>query len=222
METRTHRTATKCALVTAAFFALNATANAQLVDGGFESLSLAPFSTIPGTWTTGQWGSEAGVTTGATGGITPFAGTKMLQTPNAGGFSSQTVQIVNVATQIANGTTAFTASAFFNTDLQGAAAPSAYISIHQYNSSPFWTGHTAAVSQVGVMDSSLTTWQNLSVTANMLSSTQWLTIEVSFINANLGSANGFVDDASLTPVPEPATLLALAPALAFLKRKRAR
>ena len=94
-------------------------AQAQLVDGGFESNPLTTIAAVintPFPMMFGMWGPESATIVGTVGLVVPQAGLSMLSTTFTGGVTSQTVQAIDV-TSLGSTITAganFTLSAYFN------------------------------------------------------------------------------------------------------------
>ncbi len=181
-------------------------ANAQsnlLVAGDFESIN-----SLTTYWpaTTGVWGTESSVLSGAGNGVTPF-GSQMLRLNHAGGGTqSQTAQIVEGPFPAGS---VVTLTAKFNTWLTG---QNVRLDI-QTNAGLALTG-TRYSSPTLALDSDASTWQTVTATTTLTGNVNYISAEI-FLSQNsngalYGQARAYVDEVVLTVVsPLPTQTLTI-------------
>lgn len=202
-------------------------AQAQLVDPGFEANPLTSYSNVitnfPGYQ--GQWGVEAATITGVDGGVTPAGGARMLRMVDDGLVATQAFQSTDVtalAGIIDAGAATATLSALFNVG-PNVPAGSASINLRFFSTSNWGSLIGGPVFGTLGLDNSSATWETALVTSPIPVGTRWIMSEVSYNNASLLGNPGYVDDALLRIVPEPASLALFAlGGLAVLRRRNAR
>jgi PEP-CTERM motif len=203
-----------------------------LTDPGFETQPLTSYvNVLAPPYLTNIWGDEVSTIVGATGGVSPAGGVKMLSMTTDGLVATQTFQVVDVSAfsaPINAGLATADLSALFNVD-KNLAAAKAEVSLQFYDSSHTIIGGSG----VGVLtlDANPATWEQISANGVAVpANTNYLLAQVLYINSTMNDAAGvnqpgFVDDAklTLTTTPEPASLglFALA-ALGMLRVRRAR
>jgi hypothetical protein len=207
-------------------FAIRGSAFAQITiplgDPGFEG---AVSAGLPST--SGSWAGDLNSTTTAENGITPLGGSGMLRFTSmavdgtTNGTGSDTVQLVDLSpylASIAAGTFTTTFSANFNRTA-GSTINQFEVIMRAYSgtvgafpanlNSPLATQFADLFS-----DSNPATWEQLSVTMTLPTSTTYLAVWVSAISpANVATipAGNYADNAALTTtIPEPSTCAALA------------
>lgn len=211
---------------TALSLALGGSAHAVLTNPGFET----PTTTAAGNVLTnfpgfaGIWGPEMGSITTATMGVTPFAGSRMLQMTDDGLSYTQTFQAIDVSSfggMINAGQAQMTASAWLNTN-GGYSGAFGLVNV-MYFSGPAW-GSMIGNSGNGTLtlDANPLTWESVSVTSMIPVGTTWLVYQVAFQNASIGTNTGFVDLAGLdiVQVPAPGALALLGFAGLGARRRR--
>jgi hypothetical protein len=198
---------------------LPAAATNLLYDGAFDLNSpLTSFPAILTPFTAGQWAVESAVNTTTTSGVTPASATRMLQMANEGGVLTQAGQAVPISAG-----TYVTLSALFTTDpnVSGAIA-GVFLDFYGATFGPPTGPELSATLN---LDANNPDWEFLSVSGLAPASTQWVVAQVTYNDASLGTNFGYVDNASLTVVPEPQTwammLLGFA-GLGFAGYRRAR
>ena len=160
---------------------------------------------------TGQWGAENAAIVGVDGGVTPLSPPTMLAEYAPGtGVATQTFQATDVSAYPAG--SAFTLSAYFNAN-QNLSAAHAFVDLSFYDSSSNFL--SAAPATGLVLDSNPATWEQISMTAIEPLNTKYVLSQVYYANSTLMDSTGvtdpsYVDDASLTVVPEPSALALLA------------
>ncbi len=188
-----------------------------LSDPGFESGSLTTAANVLGNFPLyqNQWGQEVATDTGPNGGVTPFQGVLMHSMSDDGNVTTQTFQATDVTAYSAfinSGGATVNMSAMFDANQNlPAAIGEVYVSFFYGNN------YGTLISTVGnslTLDNLPSTWQPISVTAPIPIGTTWMLSQVVYSDASLYNANGvmypsYVDAASLTVVPEPATLTLL-------------
>ena len=181
-------------------------ANAQsnlLVAGDFESIN-----SLTTYWpaTTGVWGTESSVLSGAGNGVTPF-GSQMLQLNHAGGGTqSQTAQIVEGPFPAGS---VVTLTAKFNTWLTG---QNVHLDI-QTNAGLALTGSRYS-SPTLALDSDASTWQTVTATTTLTSNVNYISAEILLSQNSNGALYGqpraYVDEVVLTVVsPLPTQTLTI-------------
>ncbi|MEY3144168.1 MAG: hypothetical protein RLY21_2661 [Planctomycetota bacterium] len=197
------------ALVTTALsLGLAGSAHAVLTNPSFET----PTTTAAGNVLTnfpgfaGIWGPEVGSITTATMGVTPFAGSRMLQMTDDGLTYTQTFQAIDVtgySGMINAGQAQLTASAWLNTN-GGYTGAFGLVNVMYFSGSTWgsMTGNSGSGSLS--LDANPLTWESVSVTSMIPVGTQWLVYQVAFQNASIGTNTGFVDLAGLDIVQVPA------------------
>ncbi len=193
-----------------------------LFDGDFDLNSpLTTFPAILSPFAAGQWAVENATNTTATAGVTPNSSPRMLQMSDDGQVLTQAGQAVPV-----NAGDYLTLSALFTTGtgVSGAIA-GVFLDFYGANFGPT-TG--PEISATLNLDANDTTWESLSISGFAPAGTQWVVAQVTYNDASLQNSAGlpenvgFVDDASLTAAPEPASMAILGVALAGLAGLRRR
>lgn len=206
-------------------------ANANLlVNPGFEVNSLASIGAVVGSFSPGVWGPENGAITGVNGGVTPFAGNRMLKMDDDGLSYTQAYQATNV--------TSYAASIDANLCIGGIAA--------RFTTGPNLSGALAAVSiqffsaanfgsQIGTgyvssltLDGSASSWQTILASGAIPAGTRWILSQVTYKNSTLYSSSGvaysgYVDNANmdirLVPAPGAFGLMTMAGFVASRRRR---
>lgn len=193
------------------------TAQAQLVDGGFDMNLLTTLNTVIGgpSFVYGVWGQESATLSTGVGPNQPSTPFSMLSmTIGNSGVATQTAQAINVNVApymglIASGNATFTYSALFNADAGG---PIGGLSMSFFNGSSFSSLQTATpIIGNYPVDNIPGNWELHTITGAIPVGTMSLLAQVFYYNASLVNAAGFaqagfVDDARLTiAVPEPGT-----------------
>lgn len=204
-------------LTIAVLLGCSGAAQAQLVDGGFDTLSLTTLAAVIGgpTFLYGQWGQESSTRSTGVGINIPNTPNFMLSMTNNGGLTTQTGQAIDVsgapfAAQIATGTATFSYSALFNAD---AGFPTGGLAMSFFSGNSFATAIGVPVlGNITVDNIPGNNWQPLTITGSIPVGTASLLAQVFYVEASLALANGalqpgFVDSARLTisAVPEPST-----------------
>jgi hypothetical protein len=195
-----------------------------LVDPGFETnpttSAFNVLTNFPGYQ--GQWGPEVGAITGATGGVTPAQGVKMLSMSDDGLTATQTFQTTNVSAlsgMINSGTATINLKALFNA---GPNVPAAVGAVYvQFFSGPSYGTQIGTGAGSGLtLDGNPQTWQPIALSATVPVGTTWVMSQVFFVNSSLLSNPGYVDAADMTITPEPVSMALLGLGGAVLLRRR--
>lgn len=203
-------------LTIAVLLGCSGAAQAQLVDGGFDSQPLTTLAAVIGgpTFLYGQWGQESSTLSPGVGPNLPNTFPLMLSMTNSGGVATQTGQALDVsiapfAAQIATGTAMFSYSALFNANTAG---PIGGLAMSFYSSNTFASAIGGPVAANFAVDNIPGTWQAHTIMGSIPVGTASMLAQVYYLNASLASANGalqpgFVDSARLTisAIPEPST-----------------
>lgn len=197
-----------------------------LVDPGFESNPTTSAFNVLTNFPTyqGQWGPEVGSITGATGGVTPAQGTKMLSMTDDGLTATQTFQTTNVSALsglINSGTAVINLSALFNA---GPNVPAGVGAVYvQFFSGPSYGTQLGTGAGSGLtLDGNPQTWQPIALSATVPVGTTWVLSQVFFVNSSLLSNAGYVDAADMTITPEPVSMALLGlGSVVLLRRRRA-
>ncbi len=213
-------------------FSSNQSQAAFISDGGFDNNPALAALTATNTPPTGIWlregsGSSGALIVPAVGGVTPFltdspsATARMLQLNQLGGVATQVQQYVPFVGS-AGDTVNF--SAMFN-DIEAGAIGSISIFALTGATPTFTPGPFQSIGNSLTLDGDENTWETLSVNLTLSGATTFLGIQVAYNNASLGSGgSAYVDSASLSAVPVPATAWLLASGLAgfisFAQRKK--
>jgi hypothetical protein len=214
MNTRTNFIITSAGLLLAIASATpSAVASNLLVDPGFTGVPplISDVVVIGPPIVTGQWGAENAAIVGVDGGVTPLSPPTMLAEYAPGtGVATQTFKATDVSAYPAG--SAFTLSANFDAN-QNLPAAHAFVDLSFYDASSNFL--SAAPATGLVLDSNAATWQQISMTAIEPLNTKYVLSQVYYANSTLMDSNGvtypsYVDDASLTVVPEPSALALLA------------
>ncbi|MEI6511690.1 MAG: PEP-CTERM sorting domain-containing protein [bacterium] len=173
-----------------------------LVQDGFEVNNLAPLGSIVTPLTPGIWGYEnsSDVNTGNSG-ILPRTGRWMLEMNTGAGSYTQTLQFADISLY-----PTLQATAYFNSDAPGASASivlSYWAGINSWNTSISLDSYSLT------LDSNPLTWEAINFVSSRPSGATWVGFQVAFLESSIQNTAGYVDDASLVPVPEPNSMLAL-------------
>lgn len=126
----------------------------------------------------------------------------MLKMNDDGLVATQALQFVDITAY-----SALTAEAYFNSDAPGAVAG---LYLFYYASAAGWGSPIGQVFQNLTLDNSPSTWEPISLVSTKPVGATWVGVQVAFTNSTIHpDYSGYVDDASLSPVPEPSSLLAL-------------
>ena len=189
-----------------------------LVDPGFEANPLDTAFNVLNNFALyqGVWGVEVATITGVDGGVTPFQGAKMLRMADDGltttqGF--QTTDVTSYAALINSGSASVNIGALF-TGGPNLPAPVAAVVVQFFSSANYGSQIGVPVVASLTLDGSASTWQPISASGAIPVGTTWLLSQVYYSDASLFAANGvsypgYVDAASLTITPEPASALGL-------------
>lgn len=193
-----------------------------LVDPGFEDpsnfqglgLTVTNFNTHQG-----KWGTESGTLSGAADSIVPFDSTMLSMT--ADGVTAQTFQFTSLAPYtalVASGNATFSASAMYN--FGGGVLAVGAISVEFYTAAE-WGSNFGATGSSRSLDTDVSTWEDISVSGAIPTNAVWMSTQVIYNSDSLDLGQGFVDNASLSIVPEPSAsaLLGLG-ALGWASRRR--
>ncbi len=174
-----------------------------LVEGGYENYNLAPLASIVTPLTPGLWGYELANDVGlGQSGIVPHAGKWMLEEKDEGGTWTQTLQFVDITAY-----STFQAEAYYNSDAPGAVAS---LILVYYANSASWGSPIGQDAQNLALDNNPATWEQISYVSTKPVGATWVGFQVAFSDPSIQpDYAGYVDDASLTVVPEPGSLLAL-------------
>lgn len=195
-----------------------------LVDPEFDGTpALNTLLTVFGPpFLTGQWGAENGAIVGVDGGVTPLTAKTMLAEYSPAGGYTQTIQITDISSDPALST--YTLSAYFNAN-QSQSAAHGFVNLSFYDAS---YALLSAPPSVGlILDNNPATWEQILVTAAEPLSTKYAVSQVLYLESTLLGSDGaiypaYVDSASLTLVPEPATMGLLGLGLVGLIGRRKR
>ena len=178
---------------------LPAAATNLLYDGAFDLNSpLTSFPAILVPFTAGQWAVENAVNTTATSGVNPSSSPRMLQMANEGAVLTQAGQAVPISAG-----KYITLSALFTTD-KNVSGAIAGVFLDFYGAT-FGSPTGPELSATLLLDPFNADWEPLSVSGFTPAGTQWVVAQVTYNDASLGANFGYVDNASLTVVPEPQT-----------------
>jgi hypothetical protein len=211
------------AVAVLALFSASTMAANLLVDPEFDGTPPLNnfFSVFGPPFILGQWGAENGAIVGVDDGVTPRTARTMLAEYSPAGGYTQTMQATDVSVDPASST--YTLSAYFNVS-QNVPAAQAYVNLSFYDASYNYLG--LAVSSGLTLDSNPATWEQISLTLTEPLNTEYVVSQVLYLESSLAGIDGlihagYVDSASLTLVPEPATLSLLAlGGLAMLRRRK--
>jgi hypothetical protein len=205
--------------------AVGQTASANLLTNpGFEISVTTSASNVLNNFPTfqGIWGPEVGGITGPTGGVTPAAGSNMLEMYTDGLSYTQTFQTVDVSsfsTMINAGSATVTGSALFNT-VGGYVGAWSAINITFFSGNTYGTVISTSTSGILNLDANPMTWESSSSSAVVPVGTTWMLFQVAYNNASIGNNPGFVDDTYMNIVPTPGAIALLG--LAGLAGRRRR
>ncbi len=208
---------------TAATVAQTASAN-LLTNPGFEISVTTSASNVINNFPAfqGIWGPEVGGITVATGGVTPAAGSNMLEMYTDGLSYTQTFQTVDVSsfsTMINAGSATVTGSALFNT-VGGYMGAWSFINIIFFSGNTWATMISNSPNGILNLDANPMTWESASSSAAVPVGTTWMMFQVGYNNASIGNNPGFVDDTYMNIVPAPGAIALLG--LAGLAGRRRR
>lgn len=220
------RTLTLACLAAAA----GSAAGSNLVtDPGFEfnavTTAVNSLGNFPGFQ--GVWGQENSTIVGVDGGSTPYAGHNQLRMDVTGGVTTQAFQSIDVTSYaglIDANNAVLTASAWFNSNSNGAIG-GVYISYFTGNN--YGTLFGPLDTAVGTFDNSVNTWQQNSMTVPVPAGTRWIMFQVAFAESTLYNAagtigSGYVDEAfaEINPVPAPSGAVVLGMGALLAGRRR--
>ncbi len=197
-----------------------------LVDPGFELNPLTSYLNVlnnfPGYQ--GVWGVEAATITGVDGGVTPAAGSKMLRMVSDGLITTQAFQTTDVSSwagAIDSGLGIVSLGALFNANLPAATGG---VIVMFFSAANYGSQIGSPLAANITLDSLPGTWESASVSGAIPVGTRWLVSQVLYSNASLAGQAGYVDEADLRVVPEPASglFLACTAAVAVLSRRKFR
>jgi hypothetical protein len=206
---------------------LAGSAHAVLTNANFEIPTTTSASNVlnnfPGF--AGIWGPEMGSITTATMGVTPFAGSRMLQMTDDGLTYTQTFQAVDVTSfggLINAGQAQLVATAMLNTN-GGYTGAFGLVNVMYFSGSTWGSMIGNSGNGTLFLDANPQTWEGASVTSMIPVGTTWLVYQVAFQNASIGTNTGFVDLAGIdirqVPAPGAIALLGLA-GLGARRRRR--
>jgi hypothetical protein len=213
-------------LTVTAALALAGSCHAVLTNPGFETPTTTSASNVLNNFAgfAGIWGPEVGSITTATMGVTPFAGSRMLEMTNDGLSYTQTFQAIDVTSfggMINAGQAQLTASAWLNTN-GGYSGAFGLVNVMYFSSATFSSQIGNSGSGTLTLDSNPQSWQSVSVTSMIPVGTTWLVYQVAYLNSSIGTNTGFVDLAGLdiVQVPAPGAIAAFALAALGARRRR--
>jgi hypothetical protein len=184
-----------------------------LVDPEFDGVPpLLPMTSVfppSGVSILGAWGAENGAIVGIDDGVTPLTPKTMLAEYSTGGSYTQTAQVTDVLAYPTGST--FTLSAYFNVNDHVPAA-NAFVNLSFYDASYAYLGGPPSAGLV--LDSNIATWEPISLTTIGPLNARYVVSQVLYDDNTLLGVDGvvhagYVDSASLTAVPEPATIALL-------------
>lgn len=204
----------------------------QLVsNGGFEDPGTINVGAIPEIF--GSWNGDETEVVSFQNGITPFEGIQMLQfefsdhTGGSGNSASDIYQIIDIsdhASTISAGIAEANLSAWFNrvagdiqTDTSFAVSLTAYTGTPASFPTQFRNQTYLSITTQGLLsDGDVSTWENATLSMAIPSNTDFLGIRI-FAHENIfNDSSGiefdghYVDNVSLTIIPEPASILLIA------------
>lgn len=227
MNARTRRTVLAVGLLSALVIGPPAARANLLVDPGFESNPLTGVGNVLTNFTTyqGIWGPEVGVITGATGGVTPAQGVKMLSMSDDGLTATQAFQVTNVSAYsglINSGSATVNLSALFDVG-PNVPAGIAAVYVQFFSAATYGSQIGTGAGSYLTLDNSPTTWQPIALSVPVPIGTTWILSQVLYSNASLLNNPGYVDAADMTITPEPASMALLGLSgvgLLFRRRRR--
>lgn len=197
-----------------------------VVNSSFETIEPTSGG-LPTTY--GDWSGDYSSIVGATSGINPLGGSKMLQflgtsyADGGNGIASEVTQIIDISSfrsLISAGNAIASASVYFNRVTGDAQTDtSMYVSIFAYQGDPGslpaqWSGGTHLARADGEIysDNDLLTWEQATCQLLLPTNTDFIVIGVNaaenIANENYNEFDGhFADMASIEIVPEPSTVL---------------
>jgi hypothetical protein len=207
-----------------------------LVDHEFEvQPSMGNYASVVTnfTSTSGVWATENGVFVGADSGVTPVV-SRMLKMAKGSGVTTSSIQMISLASfasQIATGTATFNMSALFNTSSISGTQGGGIFTEFFAGPTDWGTPLGSSVSTSKILDTSLTTWEQIAQGGSIPVGAGWAGVQVLFGNANLGDNAGYVDGLSVagvatgftvTTIPEPSgtMLLGLGASVLLLRRRK--
>jgi hypothetical protein len=156
-----------------------------------------------------------GSITTATMGVTPFAGSRMLQMTDDGLSYTQTFQAVDVTSYgglINAGQAQLVATAMLNTN-GGYTGALGLVNVMYFSGSTWGSMIGNSGNGTLFLDANPQTWEGVSVTSMIPVGTTWLVYQVAFQNASIGTNTGFADLAGIdilqVPAPGAIALLGL-------------
>ena len=190
-----------------------------LVQGGFEAPNLVSLPTAVGPpFVPGVWGVEQAVRdTGPTNDIIPYKGNWMLKMDDDGLVLTQAFQFVDISTR--GNLDTLEVEAWYNSD---ATAADVRLNLWYFAGANSWGNPISIDGESMILDDVRRTWEGLFYRSSIPGNANWVGVEVAYRNDSIGTDSGFVDNASLVLVPEPASMLALCAGLAALAARRRR
>ena len=148
---------------------------------------------------------------GPDGGVTPLSTPTMLAEYHTTALYTQTFQATDVSAYPAN--SPYTMSAYFDAN-QYVYGANAGVAVTFYSGNGVSSPVLNTASATLVLDNSPSTWQQISVSGTLPLGTDYMVSQVFYENSTLFGYRrryhpGYVDNASLTVVPEPGTLALL-------------
>lgn len=210
---------------------LNATYGQLVSNGGFEDPGTINVGTVPSVF--GSWNGDETEVVSTQNGITPIEGNQMLllefsdHAGRLGNTSSDIYQAIDVsdyASIISSGIAEANLSAWFNrvagdiqTDTAFSVSLTAYVGTPDSFPTQINNGtYTSIVTQDILSDGDVNTWETATVSMTIPANTDFLGIRILAYENIFNDTSGnefdghYVDNVSLTIIPEPASILLIA------------